>query len=77
MIEQLVIAVCGIVSVALSQDHRSHLRKWACIAGMIAQPFWIYSSLKAEQWGILLLAFVYFAGWARGFVNFWIRGRAA
>ena len=77
MIEQFVIAACGIGSVLLSQDRRPGMRRWACIVGMAAQPFWIYATWKAEQWGIFALAFVYFFGWARGFVNFWIRGRAA
>lgn len=77
MIEQLVIALAGISTVLLSQDHRPGMRKWACIIGMLAQPFWLYATWKAQQWGIFALAFIYFFGWARGFYNFWLRGREA
>lgn len=77
MIEQVVIAVCGIATVWLSQDARPGARKWACIVGMVAQPFWLYATWQASQWGIFLLAFVYFFGWARGFRNFWLRGHGA
>lgn len=41
--------------------------------GICAQPFWLYATLKAEQYGIVLLTFVYTAGWARGVWNFWMR----
>lgn len=72
MIEQIVIAVCGIASVWLSQDRRrSNAQRWACIFGIVAQPFWFYACWKAQQWGIVLLTFVYTAGWLRGVYNFW------
>ena len=76
MIEQAVIAICGIVSVWLSQDRRHSLRRYACLFGLLAQPFWLYATWKAQQWGIVLLTFVYAAGWGRGVWNFWILRRA-
>lgn len=77
MIEQFIIGICGIATVYLSQDTRASWRRWACIVGMFAQPFWIYATWKADQWGIFLLAFIYFAGWWRGFRNFWLNKAAA
>lgn len=77
MIDQIAIAVCGITTVYLSQDHRPEARKWACIVGMVAQPFWMYATWEAQQWGMFLLSIVYLAGWARGFRNFWLRKAAA
>lgn len=76
MIEQVIIAVCGITTVYLSQDKRHAVRKWACIVGMFAQPFWLYATWQAGQWGIFALAIFYFAGWARGFKNFWLSPEA-
>lgn len=73
MIEQIVIGVCGLTSVWLSQDKRRSWQKWACIFGLFAQPFWFYACWKAEQWGIVGLTFVYTAGWCRGVYNFWIK----
>lgn len=73
MIEQVVIVVFGITAVWLSQDVRRDRRRFACIAGLCAQPAWIYATWKAQQWGICLLALVYTAGWCRGVWNYWIR----
>lgn len=77
MIDQVVIGVCGMTSVILSQDRRPQWRKWACIVGIVAQPFWLYASWTAQQWGIVLLTVVYTIAWLRGIHNFWIRGAAA
>ncbi len=77
MIDQVVIGICGLSSVMLSQDHRPALRRYACLFGLIAQPFWFYSAWHAQQWGIMGLCFVYTWGWFKGFRNFWILGRPA
>jgi hypothetical protein len=73
MIEQIVIAVCGCVSVWLSQDTRGEWRRYACVVGIVAQPFWLYATWKAEQWGIFALTFVYAAAWLRGIWNYWLQ----
>lgn len=75
MIEQIVIAICGIASVWLSQDSRRSWQRFACLFGLIAQPFWMYATWQAQQWGIFLLAFVYAAGWLRGVRTYWLAGR--
>lgn len=71
MIEQIGIAICGLTAVFLSQDARESRRRWACIFGLIGQPFWFYATWKAGQWGIFALSFLYAYSWARGFYNFW------
>ncbi len=73
MIDQVAIGAFGISSVWLSQDKRSEVRRWACIAGICAQPFWFYATWHAQQWGILALSVVYTLGWCRGIYNFWIK----
>lgn len=72
MIEQTIIALCGITSVWLSQDRRPHYARWACIIGLCAQPFWLFATWKAQQYGIFLLSFVYALGWLRGVKTYWI-----
>lgn len=67
IIDQVVIGTCGIASVWLSQDPRAGVRRWACIAGLLAQPFWMHATWTAGQWGIFALSFVYTIGWLRGF----------
>lgn len=73
MIEQIMIALCGVSSIWMSQSPRFDTRKWAPIIGLLAQPFWLYATWKAAQYGIFLLSFVYAAGWARGIRTYWAR----
>jgi len=72
MIEQIGIAATGVTAIFLSQDKREGWRKWACIFGLIGQPFWFYSSFVAGQWGIFGLCFLYTLAWARGFKAHWM-----
>tara|TARA_R110000868_G_scaffold411755_1_gene708921 strand:- start:32931 stop:33155 length:225 start_codon:yes stop_codon:yes gene_type:complete len=72
MIEQVVIGICGVTSVFLSQDPNIRRQRWACIFGLFAQPFWMYATFIAEQWGIFALSFLYAWGWARGIKIYWV-----
>jgi hypothetical protein len=71
--EQFGIALFGATAVILSQDDRKSWSRWACIFGMIGQPFWFLATYKAGQWGMFALCFLYLFGWARGVWNNWIR----
>jgi len=71
MIEQLGIALFGVTAVFLSQDARESRRRWACIAGLLGQPFWFYATWKAGQWGMFALCFLYAFSWARGLRTYW------
>lgn len=77
MIEQVAIAALGTATVYLSQDHRHERRKLACLFGLVAQPFWMFAALTAQQWGIAILTVLYTLGWCRGFYNFWVKGKHA
>jgi len=70
-VEQIGIAISGVVAVWLTQDQRASWRRWACIFGMLGQPFWFYAAWKAEQWGIFLLCTLYTYAWARGLWAHW------
>jgi len=69
--DQLAIALLGTTAVWLSQDRREAWRRWACIAGCLGQPFWMYATWQASQYGIFALSFVYLAGWLRGVKTHW------
>lgn len=71
VIDQIVIACCGVSSLWLSQSPNFDARRWAPILGLAAQPAWLYASVVAEQWGIVALSFVYAAGWMRGLRTYW------
>lgn len=73
MIEQLVIAACGIASVWLSQSRRFTARRWAAPIGLLAQPAWLWAAWQAGQWGIFVLSIVYTAAWIRGIHTHWIK----
>jgi len=73
MIEQIGIALLGVTAIWLSQDKRESFRRWACIFGLMAQPFWFYTTYKAGQWGIFCLCFLYSYSWLRGVKNNWLK----
>src|SRR4051794_33783084 len=56
----------------LAQHKRESWRRWACIFGLLAQPFWFYAAWKAEQWGILAISTLYTYAWARGIRTHWL-----
>jgi hypothetical protein len=75
VIEQALIGLCGALAVFLSQDSRARWRRWACIFGLAAQPFWFDMAWRAHQYGVLALSLVYAASWARGLAVNWLMRR--
>ena len=71
--EQYGIALFGVMGIWLSQAKTHHMRKWACISGLIGQPFWFYAAYTNEQWGIFILCFFYTYAWLTGLYNNWIK----
>ena len=71
-LDQIGIALSGVIAVWLSQDQRESWRRWACIFGMLGQPFWFYATWKAGQWGIFALCTLYTYAWARGVWTHWL-----
>jgi hypothetical protein len=72
MIEQIFIALTELIAIWLLQDKRKEYRKWACIFGLLGQPFWFYSSFMANQWGAFILCFFFSAAWIKGVKEYWI-----
>jgi len=71
MIDQIAIGLFSVTAVFLSQDRRAHVRRYACLFGLAAQPFWFYATYIAGQWGIFALSFLYTLSWLRGFRVHW------
>jgi len=71
--EQIAIGFFGVAAVFLSQDRRPNYRRWACVFGLIGQPFWFLAAVKSGQWGIFVLCCFYTASWARGVWINWIQ----
>lgn len=77
MIEQIAIGLFGVTAIFLSQDSRNDWRRWACVFGLIGQPFWFMAAIKTHQWGILALCCLYTVSWARGVYTNWIAAPSA
>jgi hypothetical protein len=71
-VEQFAIAITGGVAIWLTQQGNSNIKKYACLFGMVGQPFWIYSAYNADQLGILALSIFYTYSWWVGIKNNWI-----
>jgi|SRR5215813_3789803 len=71
-VDQIGITLSGVMAVWLTQDKRATWRRWACIFGIVAQPFWFYAAWKAEQWGIFAMCTLYSYAWARGLWMHWL-----
>jgi len=76
MISQICIFVFGIGGIWLANDPRAQVRRFGCISGLLAQPFWYYTAFAHQQWGILGASFFYTWSWARGFYYQWLRSDA-
>jgi len=70
--DQIAIALTGVVAIWLSQDERKSFRRYSSVFGLVGQPFWFYSAYMAEQWGIFILCFFYTYAWFKGFKTHWI-----
>ena len=75
--DQLAIACTGMVAIWLTQQSRDHLKRYACLFGLLGQPAWFYSAYKAEQWGIFAVSFVYTYSWGVGLKNYWLNQSSA
>lgn len=73
MIDQIGIALTGVTAVWLTQDKRDAWRRWACIFGMVGQPFWFWAAIAAKQWGIVFVCCLYTVAWGRGIWTHWLR----
>lgn len=70
--------LCGAVAAALSQARTDTLRRWACVAGLAGQPFWLYGTWNLDQPALFACALLYLAAWLRGgWVHWWLPRRRA
>jgi hypothetical protein len=73
MIDQLGIALTGVIAIFLTQSKREELRRYACIFGLAGQPFWFWAAWQADQWGILTINVLYAAAWSKGVWMHWLK----
>lgn len=73
MIPQVAIMLTGVTAIALTQSASAQARRYACIFGLIGQPFWFWAAISAEQWGIVFVSALYTLAWAKGVYTHWFR----
>lgn len=73
MIEQIAIALTGVVAIVLVQSKSENLRRYACLFGLAGQPFWFYSAWQSAQWGVFALCVLYTMAWGNGVLVHWLR----
>lgn len=67
-ISQIAIPILGTLSIILI----ARKNKWGLVLGLLAQPFWFYTTYTHQQWGAFGLSWIYTASWVYGiYVWFW------
>ncbi|CAM3954699.1 Nicotinamide riboside transporter PnuC [Paracidovorax anthurii] len=75
--DQIAIALFGALAVWLSQARAARWRRWACVFGLLGQPFWFWASWRTGQWGVFAVSGLYALAWLRGVWVHWLAPRAA
>ena len=71
--EQVMIALTELPAVWLTQQSREGWKRYACLFGMAGQPFWMYATYTAGQYGMFALTIAYTYSWWLGIKNNWLR----
>jgi hypothetical protein len=69
---QTVILIASGLSILLFSS-KGHY-KYGFLAGLAAQPFWLYASYQAKQWGIFVLSVWFTICYIRGIKNHFGKG---
>ena len=72
LLAQFGIGVPGLAAIYLTQQPRADLRRYACILGMLSQPFWFLTTIPNGQWGVVALNVVYTFLWGRSIYRLWL-----
>jgi hypothetical protein len=73
LIPQLGIMVFGLSAIWLVNCRGRRWRRWGPIMGLLGQPFWVWTTIAHEQYGVTAMCAVYAAMWGRGIWNNWIK----
>ena len=74
-IVQSALAILGPTAIWLSQSRSVRFQRWACIVGLVSQPFWFWSVWSSGQWGVGVVAVVCALAWLKGLWVHWLAPR--
>lgn len=69
VIPQIMIPVCSVFTATLITRGDKRSRKIGCLIGLLAQPFWYWTTLENSQYGVFLVAVYYTWRWVIGVRN--------
>lgn len=69
---QVGLAILSLLPIALSQVKAEKIRRYDCIAGLVAQPFWFSYGFLIEAWSLCFLAIIYTGVFAYGIKVKWL-----
>lgn len=72
---QSALAILGPTAIWLSQSRSVRFQRWACIVGLVSQPFWFWSVWSSGQWGVGVVAVVCALAWLKGLWVHWLAPR--
>lgn len=73
---EVAITALSLLAVWLSQDPNEARRRYACLAGLAAQPFWFAIQWSHGLYLLSALSLIYAALWMRGVRTHWITRNA-
>jgi hypothetical protein len=71
IIAQAGIMAFGVSAIWLVGQTNPKVRRWGFVCGICSQPFWLYTTISHEQWGIAAMSLLYAASWANGLRKNW------
>ncbi len=74
VISQILLVITG-ASAIWFLSRKEEWKRWGFIVGILGQPFWLYSTIKAEQWGIVALTIFYTYSFGQGIYFYWIKSK--
>ena len=74
-IVQTALAILGPAAIWLSQSRSREFQRWACIVGLVSQPFWFLAVWESKQWGVAVVAVVCALAWLKGLWVHWLAPR--
>jgi len=70
---QIMIAITGCLAIYLTQQNKAEPKRYACIVGLLGQPFWIYVTFTTAQWEMFTSSILYTLACFVGYKNNWIK----
>lgn len=70
-IPQVFIMIFGVSAVWLVGRKLPKVRRWGYVCGLCSQPFWMWTTISHEQWGLVAMCAFYTYSWASGLMNHW------